>query len=52
MWANCAFGQAIEADEINFSLLKEIPGTDIILPFTFVGDEAFPVGTHMMRPYA
>lgn len=52
VWANCAFGQAIEADEINFPLPKEIPGTDVILPYTFVGDEAFPLGIHMMRPYA
>jgi len=52
VWANSAFGQAIEADEINFPFPKEIPGTDVILPFTFVADEAFPLGIHMMRPYA
>lgn len=52
MWASSAFGQAIDADEIDFPFPKEIPGSDVILPFTFVADEAFPLGIHMMRPYA
>lgn len=52
VWANCAFGQALNANEIDFPLPKELPGTDVILPFTFVADEAFPLGIHMMRPYA
>ncbi|XP_018396264.1 PREDICTED: uncharacterized protein LOC108774615 [Cyphomyrmex costatus] len=52
VWANSAFGQAIDIGEIDFPLPKEIPGSDVILPFTFVADEAFPLGTHIMRPYA
>ncbi|KAL6418267.1 hypothetical protein ACFW04_006213 [Cataglyphis niger] len=47
-----AFGQAIYAGEIDFPFPKEIPGSDVILPFTFVADEAFPLGIYMMRPYA
>ncbi|KAL6418260.1 hypothetical protein ACFW04_006213 [Cataglyphis niger] len=50
--SNSAFGQAIYAGEIDFPFPKEIPGSDVILPFTFVADEAFPLGIYMMRPYA
>ncbi|XP_039309117.1 protein ANTAGONIST OF LIKE HETEROCHROMATIN PROTEIN 1-like [Solenopsis invicta] len=52
VWANTTFGQAIDVDEIDFPFPKELPGSDVILPFTFVADEAFPLGIHMMRPYA
>jgi len=43
VWANSPFGQAIDAGEIDFPLPKEIPGSDVKLPFTFVADEAFPL---------
>ncbi|KAL6420789.1 hypothetical protein ACFW04_013764 [Cataglyphis niger] len=52
VWANSAFGQAIDAGEIDFPFPKEIPGSDVIFPFTFIADEAFPLCIHMMRPYA
>lgn len=52
MWANSAFSQAIDAGEINFPPPKQIPNSDISLPYAFVGDEAFPFSIHMMRPYA
>ncbi|XP_071628653.1 uncharacterized protein [Temnothorax longispinosus] len=52
VWANCDFGQALDADEIDFPPPKEISGSNVTLPFTFVADEAFPLGIHMMRPYA
>ena len=35
-----------------FFYQKKIPGSDVILPFTFIADEAFPLGTHIMRAYA
>lgn len=51
MWTNSAFGQAIDADEIDFPFPKKIPNTDVSLPYVFIGDKAFPLDTHMMRPY-
>ncbi|XP_071640840.1 uncharacterized protein [Temnothorax longispinosus] len=29
-----------------------LSGTDIQVPYFFIGDEAFPIGKHLMRPYA
>lgn len=51
VWSNSALGQAIDAGEIDFPPPKEIPNSDVNLPYIFVGDEAFPLGIHMMRPY-
>ena len=49
-------GLAQESDFITtlyYSLLKYISGTTgPVLPFTFVGDEAFPLRRYMLRPYA
>jgi len=28
-----------------------LPGTNIPFPFVFIGDEAFPLSIHMLRPY-
>lgn len=52
VWANSAFDQAIDASEIDFPLPKEIPDSDVHLSYVFVGDEAFPLSMHLMRPYA
>lgn len=52
VWTNSTFGLAMNADEIDFPPPKNIPGTNVILPLTFVADEAFPLGIHIMRPYA
>lgn len=29
-----------------------LSGTDIQVPYFFIGDEAFPIGKHLMRPYS
>lgn len=29
-----------------------LPGTDVIAPYTMVGDQAFPLSPYMMRPYS
>lgn len=52
MWANSTFGQAIDAGEIDFPPPKKIPNSNVRLPYTFIGDEAFPLSIHMMRPYS
>lgn len=29
-----------------------LSGTNIQVPYFFIGDEAFPIGKHLMRPYS
>ena len=47
-----SLGHAIESNALDFpeSEIIEGNGTEK-LPFVFVGDEAFPLKPHMMRPY-
>lgn len=37
--------------KLNIPCPKPLPGTDCQLPFVFVGDEAFALHTHLLRPY-
>lgn len=48
-----AFGQALQASTLEIPPDATIPGAEDLgpLPHTFVGDEAFPLRRHLMRPY-
>ena len=45
------FGQALESHSLPIPSSRALPGTNIEVPFVFVGDEAFPVRTNMLRSY-
>ncbi|XP_062514075.1 uncharacterized protein LOC134189727 [Corticium candelabrum] len=49
--AQSAFGQALESGTLSLPSSRELPGTATRAPYVFVGDEAFPLRTHMLRPY-
>jgi hypothetical protein len=40
-----------ERGELNFPDTKDLPGTNIEASHFFVGDGAFGLSTHMMRPF-
>lgn len=42
----------IEGNSLNIPQPKQITNNEIALPFTFIGDEAFPLSKYMQRPYA
>lgn len=46
------FGQALYADMLNIPRgTAHLPGSNKEVPYYFVGDEAFRMSIHMMRPY-
>ena len=49
--SHSTFGQALESHSLPIPSSKALPGTSIEVPFVFVGDEAFPLRTNMLRPY-
>ena len=49
--SNSSFGQALESGCLSLPPPRELPGTHTQVPFVFVGDEAFPLRTNMLRPY-
>ncbi|XP_024891319.1 protein ALP1-like [Temnothorax curvispinosus] len=51
VWAESALGSALEDGSLDLPLSCFLPNTNIMFPHFFVGDEAFPLKTYMMRPY-
>ena len=50
--SNSHFGQALEDETLCLPSDSALPGTSAPdLPYVFVGDEAFPLRTNMLRPY-
>ena len=45
-------GKSFMSSRLNVPNPREMPGTDILMPFYLVGDEAFPLRNNLMRPYA
>lgn len=44
-------GQRFESGEMNLPEPSLLPGSDIMAPYTMVGDEAFPLTNYLLRPY-
>lgn len=51
VWANTEFASDLTAGNVSLPDPEPLPGTNIPFLFFFIGDEAFPLSTHMMRPY-
>lgn len=51
VFANSSINHAITNGIINLPNDKELPNGTIKASFVFVGDEAFPLRTYLMRPY-
>lgn len=47
------FLKKLENNELNIPTSQPLPGTEnLSLPYIFVGDEAFSISQHIMRPYS
>lgn len=51
VWAESTLGSALEDGSVDLPLSCFLSNTNIMFPYFFVGDEAFPLKTYMMRPY-
>ena len=51
IFSNSSFGKAFSSGDFNVPPVRNIPGTKIIIPLYFVGDEAFPLNPNLMRPF-
>ncbi|KAI8114761.1 hypothetical protein CVS40_12903 [Lucilia cuprina] len=45
-------GIAIRNKALNFPENKELPGSDVKVPFVFVADETFRLSTRILKPYS
>ncbi|XP_011060523.1 PREDICTED: uncharacterized protein LOC105149654 [Acromyrmex echinatior] len=51
VWANTKLASSLAAGDLLLPDPTLFPETNTPFPFVFIGDEAFPLSTHMMRPY-
>jgi len=52
VFRNSTLSSALETNELDIPPPHNIPNTDIITPFVFVADDAFPLTNNIMKPYA
>lgn len=48
---NSVFFSKLQKKELSIPDDIEVPNTNIIAPYIFIGDEAFPLLTNIQRPY-
>lgn len=49
--SNSKFQKCIENETFNIPKEEKLPNSNIIAPYVFIGDEAFPLRSYLMRPY-
>jgi hypothetical protein len=51
VFSNSSFGKAFNFGDLNVPPMRNIPGTSIIIPLYFVGEEAFSLQPNLMKPF-
>lgn len=51
IFANSNLGTALADNKLNIPDNKPLPGSEEAMPHVIVGDAAFPLGRHLLRPY-
>nr|CAI5829818.1 unnamed protein product [Callosobruchus analis] len=51
VFENCPLRKAIESGSIVLPEETNLPGSTILAPYVFLGDEAFPLTEYLMRPF-
>ncbi len=49
---NSAFGLDFMEDRIPLLTPRDLPCSNIKAPYVLIGDEAFPSGVHLLKPYS
>lgn len=49
--SNSKFLKFIENNSLIIPKEEELPNSNIIVPYVFIGDEAFPLRNYLMRPF-
>ena len=49
---NCSLSKAFEMDKLNFPNSAATPGSNLLVTFMILADDAFPLKTYVMKPYS
>jgi hypothetical protein len=52
IFENSSLWKQVELGLLRFPPPKQLPGSNEAVTFAFVGDEAFALSTHLLRPYS
>ena len=52
IWRHCGLKYAIHKGTVNVPPSRILPGADVPTEYHIVGDDAFPLGPNLMKPYA
>lgn len=52
IFKNSALWENLKKNNLNIPASTTVPGVDISLPYAFVGDEAFGLDKHLLRPFS
>lgn len=52
VYNNSVLSSLVTQNSLNFPPPAQLPNTNITTPFTFVADDAFPLQSHIMKPYS
>ncbi|XP_022165452.1 uncharacterized protein LOC111030325, partial [Myzus persicae] len=50
-FASSSLFKHLESNSLNIPPNQNLPGTNIEAPFVFIGDEAYPLKSYLLRPY-
>lgn len=51
IFSKCNLGRAIKESRLDTPPPRELPDSDVVLPYVILGDEAFPLLNNLMKPY-
>ena len=51
IFASCDLRKALDTESANLPAPRPLPNDDQPMPFTFIGDEAFPLKSYLLKPY-
>lgn len=51
LFGNSDLKRALDCGLLNIPTTERLPNSDVALPYMFVGDEAYPLRTDLMKPY-
>ena len=52
IWKKCSLKQRMDKRSVGILKDAKLPNSDVQTPFVIVGDDAFKLGNHLMKPFA
>lgn len=52
IWSRSQFGKDLEDGKVPLPGFYQLPNSNLRLPLCFIGDDAFPLRPHIMKPYS